>query len=213
MKLNWAERWVVNNPVRTIQQGFIIRWMHKNSPRKHFSRILEVGCGRGSGAQIILENFQPSEMHIMDLDIDMIRKTGRYISSPGRSLVWSLVEDVSRLPYKASSFDAVFGFGVLHHIEEWQGALSEIVRVLKPGGMYYLEELYPSLYQNFITRWILLHPHTNRFSSSDLRKTLSLSGLTMVAAQETPGLWIHAVCRKDTIYHSPRSMGNVSVPP
>jgi ubiquinone/menaquinone biosynthesis C-methylase UbiE len=196
MKLNWAERLVVNNPMRTIQQGFIVRWMRKNSVRKVFPTVLEVGCGRGSGARIILKEFQPVHMHIMDLDIDMIRKTGRYISSKGSFRVWSLVEDLSHLPYKEASFDAVFGFGVLHHIEDWQGALSEIVRVLRQGGIYFLEELYPSLYQNFITRRILLHPRTNRFRSDDLRDALSFHGLSMLAAQEVRGISVIAVCRK-----------------
>ncbi|OPY75436.1 MAG: Phthiotriol/phenolphthiotriol dimycocerosates methyltransferase [Syntrophorhabdus sp. PtaU1.Bin153] len=196
MKLNWAERWVVNNPLRTIQQGVIIRWMRRNSLRADFSRALEVGCGRGSGARIIMREFQPLHMHIMDLDMEMIRRTRRYISPAYRSRICPLVEDLSHLPYRASSFDAVFGFGVLHHIEDWQGALSEIARVLKPGGSYFMEELYPSLYQNFITKWILLHPQGNRFRSEDLRKALALSGLSMVAEQEAPGLYIIAVCRK-----------------
>jgi len=57
--------------------------------------------------------------------------------------------------------------------------LGEIVRVLKPGGVYYLEELYPSLYQNFITKRILLHPQSNRFRSGDLKKALQSSGLEL----------------------------------
>jgi hypothetical protein len=31
-------------------------------------------------------------------------------------------------------------------------------RGFQPGGLYYLEEIYHSLYQNFITKYILLHP-------------------------------------------------------
>jgi ubiquinone/menaquinone biosynthesis C-methylase UbiE len=75
--------------------------------------------------------------------------------------------------------DAVFGFGVLHHIPDWQAAMDEIVRVLKKGGIYCFEELYPPLYRNFITRHILLHPLENRFDSETLKKTMAASGLVM----------------------------------
>jgi hypothetical protein len=119
MKLNWAERWAVNNPTRPIQQGLEIRWMRRGRPLPSGSRVLEVGCGRGAGAAI------------------------------------------------------------LHHVPDWQTALKEIVRVLKPGGAYYLEELYPSLYQNFITKHILLHPASNRFRSGDLKRALKTAGLKL----------------------------------
>ena len=72
--------------------------------------------------------------------------------------------------YKNQLFDAVFIFGGLHHIPHWRGALTEISRVLKPSGMFIFEELYPSLYQNFITKHILLHPKKDRFYSDDLKK-------------------------------------------
>ena len=71
------------------------------------------------------------------------------------------------------SMDAVFGFGVLHHIPDWQAALTEIARVLKTDGVYFIEELYPALYQNFITKRILLHPRYNRFVSRDLKVALN----------------------------------------
>ena len=62
---------------------------------------------------------------------------------------------------------------------DWESALREIVRVLNPGGVYYLEELYPSLYQNFITKHILLHPAANRFRSRDLKRALKGAGLAL----------------------------------
>ena len=179
MKLNWAERWAVNNPTRPIQQGLEIRWMRRGRPLPSGSRVLEVGCGRGAGAAILREEFQPAVLLAMDLDLQMIRKGKTYLPEGERKKISLYVADVLRIPARSGSLDAVFGFGVLHHVPDWETALKEIVRVLKPGGAYYLEELYPSLYQNFITKHILLHPASNRFRSGDLKRALKTAGLEL----------------------------------
>ena len=98
--------------------------------------------------------------------------------------------DVSCLPFRAGSVDAVFGFGVLHHVVDWRAALREIARVLKPGGAYFMEELYPTVYRNFITRHILLHPTADRFSSRDLKEALAQAGLPLRQALELKQLGI-----------------------
>jgi ubiquinone/menaquinone biosynthesis C-methylase UbiE len=177
MKLNWAERWAVNNPIRPLQQQIEMHWFKKRVSLKPDACVLEVGCGRGAGSRLIKATFKPALLHAMDLDIGMIRRARRYLSPEAREGISLYVGDVSRLPYRDGTMDAVFGFGVLHHIPDWQGALAEIVRVLKVGGIYCFEELYPSLYQNFLTRMILLHPTGNRFKSEDLRQALEASGL------------------------------------
>ena len=96
-------------------------------------------------------------------------------------------------------FDAVFGFGFLHHVPDWRQGLSEIARVLKPGGVYYIEELYPSLYQNVITKRILLHPEHDRFTSDDLRKALDEAHLRLANAFELRKMGILGVATKDSL--------------
>lgn len=172
MKLNWAERWVVNNPLRAIQQRLEIRWMRGMINLGPGAAVLEVGCGRGAGAKFILEEFRPDSLYASDLDIQMIRKAMIYLSPDHRSRIHLHVADLIRLPFRDGALDAVFGFGILHHVVDWRGALHEIARVLKPGGLYCIEEIYPSLYQNFLTKHILLHPRLNRFKSRDLKAAL-----------------------------------------
>ena len=179
MKLNWAERLAVNNPLRPLQQRLEINWYYRRVRLEAESRILEIGCGRGAGALLIKNTFHLRHVHALDLDIDMIRKADLYLSHKEKDGISFLVGDVCALPFEDSTMDAVFGFGVLHHVPDWQRALDEIVRVLKCGGIYFFEELYPSLYQNFITRRILLHPAENRFDSETLKKTIVASGLVM----------------------------------
>jgi ubiquinone/menaquinone biosynthesis C-methylase UbiE len=190
MKLNWAERMAVNNPLRPLQQRLEVSWYQKNIKLEFGSRILEIGCGRGAGSFLIKKTFMPRQIHAMDLDIDMIKKAEKYLPRQKREGINFFVGDVCQLPYPDETMDVVFGFGVLHHIPDWQGALKEIVRVLKTGGIYCFEELYPSLYQNIITKHILLHPTENRFKSDEFKLAISDSGLNMGKYLENKSLEI-----------------------
>jgi ubiquinone/menaquinone biosynthesis C-methylase UbiE len=132
----------------------------------------------------------------MDLDLEMLRRGKTYLPERERKGISFYVADVLRLPARVESLDAVFGFGVLHHVPDWESALREIVRVLKPGGVYYLEELYPSLYQNFITKHILLHPADRRFRSGDLKRGLAAAGLELAHMLEYSRVGILGIASK-----------------
>jgi ubiquinone/menaquinone biosynthesis C-methylase UbiE len=179
MKLNWAERWAVNNPLRVLEQRIEIRHLKRMLPLSPGFAALEIGCGRGAGARVILREFKPSRIHAMDVDGEMIGKAKRYLSDAEKQKVTLFAGDAVALPIKTQSQDAVFGFGFLHHVQDWRAALTEIARVLKPGGAYFIEELYPSLYQNFITKHILLHPASDRFTGDDLRQALADAGFSL----------------------------------
>jgi ubiquinone/menaquinone biosynthesis C-methylase UbiE len=159
--------------------------------------VLEIGCGRGAGAALISDKFQPAIMHAMDLDFEMIKKAQKRFKEHNLMHARFYVGDVLRLPYKDAIFDAVFGFGVLHHVSDWRGGLAEIVRVLKKSGCYFFEELYPSLYQNFITRHILLHPAENRFESEDWKDALQEMKLLVQRSVEQKKLGILGVAIKE----------------
>jgi ubiquinone/menaquinone biosynthesis C-methylase UbiE len=197
MKLNWAELLVVNNPSRVFQQRFEIRWMKRHMPLAPGGVFLEVGCGRGAGAGIIAEEFSPGRLFAMDLDPKMIKRAFRYLGPEMRPGISFFSADALNLPHPDGVFDAVFGFGVLHHVPDWQSALDEIHRVLKPGGIYFLEELYPTLYQNFITRHILLHPTENRFGSGDLKNALASTNFSVQSRLELKIAGLLAVLRKN----------------
>ncbi len=196
MKLNWAELLVVNNPSRVWQQKFEIGWMRKHAPLPPGGSFLEIGCGRGAGASIIQREFSPGFLCAMDLDHLMIRRAFHYLGPQERQTISFCVADALHLPQPDGAFDAVFGFGVLHHVPDWQGALAEVGRVLKPGGTYFLEELYPTLYQNFITKHILLHPTQNRFGGEELKIALDAANFSIQSSFELKLFGILAVLIK-----------------
>lgn len=197
MKINWAERLMVNSPVRIAVQRLLIRWFKEKTFLKPGAKILEVGCGRGAGAAMLLKEFAPAMLHALDLDLMMIRQARAYLP-PQQNSISLYVGDVLHLPYADAALDAVFGFGVLHHVPDWRGGLGEIARVLKPGGRYFLEEFYPPLYQNFIARRIFFHPEENRFHSADLHQALKAAGFTWQGILECPFLGILGVVVKES---------------
>ena len=179
MKLNWVERWFVNSPVRFFLQNIVIKRFKAMMPPAPGAIVLEIGCGRGAGAKLILKESQPSQLHILDLDVGAAQSAKTFLSTVPFEKLGIYAADSVYLPFKTGSVDVVFGFGFLHHVPEWRRALSEVARVLKPNGIYYIEEFYPELYQNCITRRLLLHPEHDRFGSHDLREELDKVNLRL----------------------------------
>jgi hypothetical protein len=61
-----------------------------------------------------------------------------------------------------------------------------------------MEEIYPSLYQNFITKHILLHPREKRFRSQDLKDALLAVNLHLENFCEFPKIGIFGISIKGT---------------
>jgi ubiquinone/menaquinone biosynthesis C-methylase UbiE len=183
VKLNWVERLVVNSPVRVAMQRAEIRRLRAMMDLEPGAAVLELGCGRGVGVRLIAETFSPSIIHALDLDLVMVQKAKAYL--PYYQInVRLYVADGIMLPFRDGSMDVVFSFGILHHIVNWRAAVAEISRVLRMGGRFYLEELYPATYQNVLTSRILVHPTQDRFRSHDLRAVLAKFGMEMKAVKE-----------------------------
>jgi len=193
MKLNRFERWMVSSPLRRIGQYLVMQWFKTTVSLKAGAAILEVGCGSGVGAKLIYETYQPAHLYLLDLDLEMIKKAGQRLNGENQGLVSLCAGDAARLPIKDDGLDAVFGFGFLHHVPAWRDGLTEVARVLKHGGVYFMEEYYPGLYQNFITRHILVHPDKDRFNSQDLHQAFQTARLTLTHTFELKRMGILGV--------------------
>ncbi len=190
MKLNWIERFFVNSPIRLLMQSMEIRWFKDKLPLSPGCEILEIGCGGGVGAELVFEHFQPAQLYLSDLDIKMVRQARVYAKDKSLSNVHVCQADATDLPFTDQKFDAVFGFGFLHHVPRWRTALAEVARILKAGGAYYLVEFYPQLYQNVITKHLLVHPEFDRFKSPDLRQAFQELNLILKHSFEVNSMGI-----------------------
>ena len=103
-------------------------------PSRQFERALEVGYGAGA-VQLALAG-TVSELHGLDLDADPA-PVRRLLQSKGASA--DLRQgSVLELPYANETFDLAVSFSVFEHLKEYEKALGEVLRVLKPGGLFLL---------------------------------------------------------------------------
>ncbi len=184
MRLNSIETALMNNPIRAaIQRRFEARRLLALGGRLRGGRALEVGCGRGVGVSLILDRFGAGEVDAFDLDPRMVeRARGRL---RGRNVrLW--VGDVSAIAAPEAHYDAVFDFGIVHHVPDWRAALREIRRVLRPGGRLYAEEVLERFITAPLWRRLLEHPQVDRFDAARFETGLREAGFRIVAAQS---LW------------------------
>lgn len=142
MLLNRVEKALMNNPLRAaLQRHYEAPLLERLGGRLPGKRALEIGCGRGIGTEIILRRFAAAEVHAFDLDPDMVERARRRLAhaAPGRVKLWA--GDATRIAAPDAAYDAVFDFGIIHHVPDWRAAVSEVRRVLKPGGRFFFEEV------------------------------------------------------------------------
>jgi ubiquinone/menaquinone biosynthesis C-methylase UbiE len=151
MKLNLAEKLLVNNPVRALVQRFYEGpLLQKLGGRLDDARVLDVGCGRGVGVQILLEQFGAGQVYGIDLDPQQVRRAQKRFAGTSEGRVVLAVGSVEKLPFPNEYFDAVFDFGMLHHVVDWQAGVAEIRRVLKPSGLFFFEEVTREALNSFL---------------------------------------------------------------
>ena len=102
------------------------------------SDVLEVGSGRGGGASYISRYLRPRSMTGMDFSQEAVDLCNRHRPAPGLAFVCG---DAQSMPFPASSFDAIINIESSHCYESMETFLSEVRRVLRPGGRFFFADL------------------------------------------------------------------------
>lgn len=179
MRLNGFEKAMMNNPVRAlIHRRFEARRLLRMGGPVQGGVALEVGCGRGVGLELILEAFGADRAEGFDLDPHMVGLArGRLGRFGDRVRLWT--GDVTSIPVRDGHYDAVFDFGIVHHVHDWRAALAEIHRVLRPGGRFYCEEVLERFITHPLWRRLLDHPQEDRFDQEGFRRGLEAAGFSV----------------------------------
>lgn len=180
MKMNKFEKFAMNSPIKAFfHRHYEAPLLKKLGGDVAGMTVLEIGCGNGTGTGLIFELFGAREVHAFDIDPDMVERARTRLSHFKPDQLSISVGDATRIDAEDASFDAVIDFAILHHIPDWQMAITEIRRVLKPGGRFFFEEVTRHALERWFYRTFMVHPDENRFTGQEFVEELEKQGINV----------------------------------
>ena len=153
---------------RRIIATFLEKICGEMNPRT--PRILDVGCGTGANLEL-LGKYGDAE------GVDVSAEALAFCRTRGLTKVRQ--GEAERLPYDDGSFDLVTGLDVVEHLDDDVAGLSEMRRVLRPGGCVLL--FVPA----FMFLWGVqddVSHHRRRYTLAGLRSVVESAGLKVERA-------------------------------
>jgi len=115
-----------------------IRWQRRvkmlTTHLKPSDKVLEIGCGTGYFTKEIVKT--GAFVTAIDISPELLNIAKQEITAPNVSFV---LDNAYELSFDNNTFDSIVGSSVLHHLEI-EKAISEMFRVLKPGGSMFFTE-------------------------------------------------------------------------
>lgn len=181
MLMNRVETALINSPPRrALQRFYEAPLLARLGGRVPGAQVLEIGCGNGYGTRLILDRFGAAAVDAVDLDPGAVAAAQRRLAAYGdrvRVAVGSATDLTGALGAADAAYEAVFDFGIIHHIEDWRAALAEVARVLRPGGRFFFDEVTATALNRPTYRRLFDHPEHDRFTAGDFMAELGRHGL------------------------------------
>lgn len=136
-------------------------------------RVLDVACGNGRLLEMLSKRHHFSGFGV-DLSDRMVENAGRL----NPSMVFRQA-GADALPFEDASFDVITVCAAFHHFPDVASFAGEAGRVLKPGGMLYIAEVYyPSLLRMLCNPLIRLSPagDVRLYSPEEILRVLANAG-------------------------------------
>ena len=106
--------------------------------------VLDLGCGGGASVKIFSGISEVKKVCGIDYSDDMVRLSKRVNKKKiSTGTVEIIHADVSKIPFEDNSFDLVCAFDSINFWPDHKQAMSEIKRVLKNSGRFFIVNAYP----------------------------------------------------------------------
>ena len=105
-------------------------------------RVLDFGCGPGTISVGLAKAVEPGELFGIDMEASQIEIAQAAAEAGGHRNATFQAADVTDLPFEDDSFDVAHCHAVLMHAPDTVAVLTEVRRVLKPGGIISSREMF-----------------------------------------------------------------------
>ena len=174
MRLTTLEKRAVNSPKHAERIVSVALEILENVKLPEHAKCLELGCGQGALARLMVERFQ-ARMTATDFDPAQVLLAESRLRDLGKGVSFQVV-DARELPFSDGEFDVVFSFGVMHHIAGgWRRVVGEVSRVLTPTGLFVFTDVYLPRWSTWILGRML--PHFDQLAFGPLAEILAEKGL------------------------------------
>jgi SAM-dependent methyltransferase len=133
-------------------------------------RILDIGCGTGANLEMLAEFGETEGVDVSPDALAFCRERGLQNVRQG---------EAEHLPYDDGSFDLVTALDVVEHLDDDVGGLSEMRRVLRPGGRALL--FVPALMFLWGVQDDVSH-HRRRYTRAGLKRVVKAAGFAVESA-------------------------------
>lgn len=116
------------------------------APKTPNLTIMDFGCGSGNMLSEIMKLNPKSKYIGIDVSDIAIKK----IKERFPKEIFFAVEDGGKIPVKTGSVDFILALDVIEHVYNTKETLSELARILKPGGRILITTPYHGLLKNLI---------------------------------------------------------------
>ena len=125
------------------QARFAEHTIYQNVNFSSTKKLLEVGCGVGAQSEILLRRFPDLKLTGIDLSEKQLNAAKETLGNLAfaKDRYDLQLMSAENLKFESESFDGAFLCFVLEHIPDPRRVLSEVRRVLSPGGIIYVTEV------------------------------------------------------------------------
>lgn len=156
--------------------------------------LLDLACGTGRLGGIIRERTPGVDLTGMDLSPDMIKMARGRIPEDAHTR-W-LEGSMEALPFDDASFDAVSCSSAFHLLTDQRKAMSEMVRVLRPGGRLCIVDWCRQYPQIQLIQWLARtvgRQYRRILMPDELSALMSDAGLEVASSEKFNATWFWAM--------------------